>query len=328
MKNKLTADQSRLVCMEATSRSGSLPPPYGWCKRFTLLKGGALYLYEVHGYLPDISKWTEFKGLRELEDKVNFTDGRFYFTDDVDCCYVSFSWLDTSDYIGYGRLIKVKLSVCEVQGLLNDVCINGGESFPEKSDVDNFSVGGGSSHLTFSCLRGSKLVTRELSSYDYEQNPEKTKFNELERLIKYKLKSAISKSLNENISSVESFGVEKNLPENEVVNRYKIRGFLGCFSESLIYTAYDMVENKLVNLCEYYPQGVSLERTRGNRINLQDKSNIESYMKGLSDFKVKAHMYSNLPKHNLSFVFGMFESNNTAYMVMNYHEDLQVYSFD
>ncbi len=109
------------------------------------------------------------------------------------------------------------------------------------------------------------------------------------------------------------------LPQDHILNGYKIVGMLGKGGFGITYKATDINLDKLVAIKEYYPNDIA---SRQNNYFVQPviSSYEQQYYWGLKRFIEEARTVSKFEHPNLARVYAFFESNNTGYMVMKYEK--------
>ena len=113
--------------------------------------------------------------------------------------------------------------------------------------------------------------------------------------------------------------VAVGLPGNTILQgRYRIDTAIGMGGFGITYRAYDMLEQTIVAIKEYFPSGIV---TRGKDLNVSIvvRECTADYLKGIKRFLQEAKDVAKFRDNpNIVKVKGFFEDKGTAYMVMEY----------
>jgi formylglycine-generating enzyme required for sulfatase activity/serine/threonine protein kinase len=109
------------------------------------------------------------------------------------------------------------------------------------------------------------------------------------------------------------------LPNDYRVNWYVIDKVLGVGGFGITYLAHDTNLDQQVAIKEYLPVQLAI-RARDHSVQPLDKNKAEDYRWGLRRFISEAQTIAKFDHPNIVRVNSVFESNNTAYMVMRYEE--------
>ena len=112
-------------------------------------------------------------------------------------------------------------------------------------------------------------------------------------------------------------GPRNALPAGYELHWYRIDRVLGQGGFGLTYLAYDINLERSVAIKEYMPAQISV-RLSDQSIHPLSTEDEEDFQWGLKRFISEARNLTKFEHPNLVRVFNVFESNNTAYMVMNY----------
>ena len=109
------------------------------------------------------------------------------------------------------------------------------------------------------------------------------------------------------------------LPQGYMLNEYRLEGILGHGGFGITYLARDVNLDKPVAIKEYMPTEFAI---RQGETEVQPKSTAdeESYAWGLSRFLQEAQILARFKHPSIIAVHRFFETNGTAYMVMEYEE--------
>ncbi len=120
-----------------------------------------------------------------------------------------------------------------------------------------------------------------------------------------------------------------HLPPGTVLQeKYLMGRALGQGGFGITYLAYDTTLNIKLAIKEYMPQQLAT-RTGGERtVTVFKKSLAEEFNYGMNKFLEEARTLARFNEHpNIVTVRDYFEANNTAYLVMNYHEGVTLQSY-
>jgi serine/threonine protein kinase len=110
------------------------------------------------------------------------------------------------------------------------------------------------------------------------------------------------------------------------LNEFTIEKILGAGTFGVTYLAKDNYLDKQVVIKEYFPNDIAM-RERSGRVFSSSKSNYEFFEYGLNSFLKEAKTLAMFKHPNIVRINSFFETNNTAYFVMDYDrgEDLEIY---
>lgn len=191
------------ICLESTSRSGSLPPQYAWSRRLTLFGSGELQSLRVKGYLPtyttinsagqhvdDLSLWSENPALSRVLKHLVLIEGRLALSTRTRLDHLSFSWKREDGSKGSAEIFRKKLSPERAADILRDVYNSGIGSLPTLIGSPAPGAHGGS--MIFCCKLNSTLFEKEIRNFSYGPDEELArKYYELSDLIDTYLEGAL-----------------------------------------------------------------------------------------------------------------------------------------
>ena len=106
-------------------------------------------------------------------------------------------------------------------------------------------------------------------------------------------------------------------PNTILNNRYEIIKTIGFGGFSIIYEAYDKLFNSHVAVKEYFPHYIAERVPYQNNVVTRNHEDSIRFSDGLKDFRDEANRMVKLRgMHNTVNVFGLFEENNTCYIIM------------
>ena len=108
-------------------------------------------------------------------------------------------------------------------------------------------------------------------------------------------------------------------PGHEIADRYIVGRVLGMGGFGITYKAWDKKFNTVLAIKEYYPCGLANRQPGGAKVILAAKKREKEFIYGKTRFLEEARNMAKFNTHkNIVNVFDYFESNNTAYIVMEY----------
>jgi serine/threonine protein kinase len=111
------------------------------------------------------------------------------------------------------------------------------------------------------------------------------------------------------------------LPDTELNNRYKIAEVLGHGGFGITYSALDKILNVKVAIKEYLPRQLATRAEGQTKVSIFTGESRKHYNYGLKKFLEEAQSIAQFSHHpNIVSARDYFETNNTAYMVMEYIE--------
>jgi serine/threonine protein kinase len=111
------------------------------------------------------------------------------------------------------------------------------------------------------------------------------------------------------------------LPDTELNNRYKIEEVLGHGGFGITYSALDKILNVKVAIKEYLPRQLATRAEGQTKVSIFTGESRKHYDYGLKKFLEEAQSIAQFSHHpNIVSARDYFETNNTAYMVMEYIE--------
>lgn len=107
------------------------------------------------------------------------------------------------------------------------------------------------------------------------------------------------------------------LPEDHLLNNYRILGLIGRGGFGITYKALDIKLDKIVAIKEYFPVEIA---SRHSDLTAQPlvENYEEAYYDGLQRFIDEARTLAKFDHPNVTRVYSYYEENNTGYMVMEY----------
>ena len=135
----------------------------------------------------------------------------------------------------------------------------------------------------------------------------------------------------EQICSVCGYDAAKgNAPDKLPVkfiirDRYFVGKTLYSDSESTIYLGFDCIENKAVNIKEYFPSGLA-QRNPDKTVSVQREAQF-AFNRGLLDFIQNNKKLIGFPLQSLPSTYTVFEENSTAYAVCDTVSGITLKSF-
>jgi len=120
-----------------------------------------------------------------------------------------------------------------------------------------------------------------------------------------------------------------HLPPGTVLqNKYLLGRVLGQGGFGITYLAWDITLNIKLAIKEYLPQQHATRTVGQSTVTFYTSSFKEDYRYGLSKFLEEARTLARFNEHpNIVTVRDYFEANNTAYLVMNYHEGITLQNY-
>jgi len=120
-----------------------------------------------------------------------------------------------------------------------------------------------------------------------------------------------------------------HLPPGTVLqNKYLLGRVLGQGGFGITYLAWDKVLNIKLAIKEYLPQQLVTRTAGQSTVTVYKSSLAEEFRFGLNKFLEEARTLARFNEHpNIVTVREYFEANNTAYLVMNYHEGVTLQGY-
>jgi serine/threonine protein kinase len=118
------------------------------------------------------------------------------------------------------------------------------------------------------------------------------------------------------------------LPGIELNNRYKIEEVLGHGGFGITYSALDKILNVKVAIKEYLPRQLATRAEGQTKVSIFTGESRKHYEYGLKKFLEEAQSIAQFSHHpNIVSARDYFETNNTAYMVMEYIEGVTLIEY-
>jgi formylglycine-generating enzyme required for sulfatase activity len=111
-----------------------------------------------------------------------------------------------------------------------------------------------------------------------------------------------------------------SLPIGHEFDGYRIEGILGVGGFGITYLATEQALGRKVALKEYLPAGLAMRATEDMSVRPISHGDIKDYYWGLERFRQEAETLVNFHHPNIVAVHRFFESNGTAYLVMQFVE--------
>ncbi len=125
---------------------------------------------------------------------------------------------------------------------------------------------------------------------------------------------------------MESQAPYRTLQPGEMLNWYRIERILGRGGFGVIYLATDTNLDHLVAIKEYIPSDVAT-RTQDSQVHPITEEHGDMFRWGMDRFIKEARNLVKFKHPNIVRVMSVFQENNTAYMVMEFEEGLDLRSF-
>ena len=107
------------------------------------------------------------------------------------------------------------------------------------------------------------------------------------------------------------------LPFETIIHgRYLVQDVIGIGGFGITYRGMDLLENRMIAVKEYYPNGVAT-RIPGT-VMVDIIGSVGSYEKGMDKFLLEARIIYHYRNPYILKIFSLFKENNTAYYVMEY----------
>lgn len=124
---------------------------------------------------------------------------------------------------------------------------------------------------------------------------------------------------------MELYAVEKSTILN---NRYEVLSLIGTGGFSIIYKAYDHELNSTVAIKEYFPNNIAERIPYSRNVHTRNNETTKQFQLGLKSFKEEAYRMAELNGlHNTVNVLGIFDENNTSYIVMELLEGTSLLAY-
>lgn len=184
MEIALPEDHPREVCLEVSTSSGSLPPPFARHRRLTLWGNGQLDLLEVQGYLPsysrtnesgewidDLQLWSRHPGLAPQIRHLEVRAGRITLIDTAPLNSLTLAWQEQTASLSAGkaRLQRWRPAGAAAAACLRAVWEAGWPILPEQ--IGSPAPGSRCDSLQFACRLAGKFYRRDINCYSYGAQP-------------------------------------------------------------------------------------------------------------------------------------------------------------
>jgi len=120
--------------------------------------------------------------------------------------------------------------------------------------------------------------------------------------------------------------IENSLPQDTLLEQYRVERTLGGGGFSIVYLATDLDNGETVVIKEYLPKRLAA-RVDGLQVAPLSEDTAESLNEGRRLFFHEAKALSQLSHPNIVQVLNFFSANNTVYMVMPYREGKNLQSY-
>ena len=110
------------------------------------------------------------------------------------------------------------------------------------------------------------------------------------------------------------------LPDGYELDGYRIDGILGTGGFGITYRASEVAIDRPLAIKEYLPAGIAMRDQSTSAVHASGSSDQDDFEWGLDRFRKEAQTLVAFRHANIVSVFRFFESNNTAYLVMEYAE--------
>lgn len=117
------------------------------------------------------------------------------------------------------------------------------------------------------------------------------------------------------------------LTHGDQIENYTIERLLGAGGFGMTYKAYDRSLDCTVAIKEYFPSQISIRNSSNNHITPKSNQFINTYKYGLLRFLDEARVLAQFKNNNIVRVSRFLESNNTAYIIMDYEEGVSLHRF-
>jgi serine/threonine protein kinase len=121
---------------------------------------------------------------------------------------------------------------------------------------------------------------------------------------------------------MQIYDEQHSLPEGTVLGYYQVLNVLGEGGFGITYFAVDRQSGMRVVIKEYFPNAFAV-RLNDSRITAKT-SEKTAFKKGLQRFKEEAQILARFNHPSIVKILGYFEENNTAYIVMEYEEGIDL----
>ena len=117
------------------------------------------------------------------------------------------------------------------------------------------------------------------------------------------------------------------LAYGDQIENYTIERLLGAGGFGMTYKAYDESLDCSVAIKEYFPSQISVRNSRNKHVIAKSSQHISTYKYGLQRFLDEARILAQFKNNNIVRVSRFLESNNTAYIIMDYEEGVSLQRF-
>ncbi|MDH5544656.1 MAG: serine/threonine protein kinase [Gammaproteobacteria bacterium] len=118
-----------------------------------------------------------------------------------------------------------------------------------------------------------------------------------------------------------------NLPENTVLDRYRIGRVLGGGGFSVVYMATDLENNQPVAIKEYFPAKLARRAQNGFDVIARDEKTEKMFKQGRKLFFQEASLLAALDHPNIVKILGFFQANETVYTAMLYQKGISLQAY-
>ena len=108
------------------------------------------------------------------------------------------------------------------------------------------------------------------------------------------------------------------LPKGYALEGYHVEGVLGAGGFGITYRAREAAIDRMVAIKEYLPSGIAVRDHDTSSVQPTARRDVEDYEWGLDRFRKEAKTLVSFRHNNIIAILRYFESNNTAYLVMEY----------
>ena len=119
----------------------------------------------------------------------------------------------------------------------------------------------------------------------------------------------------------------RELPENHLLNGYRLRRCVGSGGFGVTYLADDELLGRSVVIKEHFPHTLCERRLGTLNVELRDASNVASLEWARQNFMREARLLSSFDHHNIVRIFSFFEAYNTLYYVTEHVDGCSLGSY-